>query len=67
MADEGERLRQWVVQWSRIGGIGIATALEFRRELLGLGIYEFEMHRGIILTGCLMDVDIETVITLHLE
>ena len=67
MADEGERLRQRVVERLRIGGIGIATALKFCREMLGLGIYEFEMHRGIILAGGLVDIDVETVVALHLQ
>ena len=67
MTDEGKRLWQRIVDRKRIGGIGIAATAQFRRECLGLSIHQFEVHRGIIRTSGLMDIDIEPVVALHLE
>ena len=67
MTHEGERLRQGIGRGFRIGGIDIAATHQFRGEVLGLGIHELEMHCGIVLTGCLMDIDIQAVVALHLE
>ena len=64
---EGERLRQGPGRRFGVGGISIAATHELLGEVLGLGVDEFEVHRGIVLTGGLVDVDIQTVGTLHLE
>ena len=67
MTHEGERLRQGIGRGFRIGGIGIAATHELLREMFCFGIHELEMHRSIVLTGCLMDIDIQAVVALHLE
>ena len=67
MADEGEGLWQRPWRWLGIGGVGVAATHKLLGEVLGLGIDEFEVHRGVILTGCLVDVDVEAVVALHLQ
>ena len=67
MTHKCKHLRQGIRSGLRIGGIYIAATHQFLGEVLGVGIHEFEMHRGIVLTGSLMDVDIQAVVALHLE
>ena len=67
MTDEGKRCRQGIRCGLGIRRIGIGESHQLLREVLRLGIDELEVHRGIILTGCLVDVDIEAVVALHLE
>ena len=35
--------------------------------MLRLCIDKLKVHRGIVLTGCLVDIDVEAVVALHLE
>ena len=67
MTHKRKHLRQGIGRRLRIRGIDIAATHQFLGEILGVGIHEFEMHRGIVLTGRLMDIDIQAVVALHLE
>ena len=67
MADEGEGLRQSRCTAGRIGGIGIAATAKFRSEGFCLGVNQFEVHGGIVGTGGLMDIDVKTIVALHLQ
>ena len=67
MTHEGEGLRQWIGRWLGIRGIGIAASAKLGGESLGLGVNQLQMHRGVILTCILVDVDIQAVVALHLQ
>ena len=67
MAHEGERFGQWIGRRLRVGRIGIAATAKLGRECLGLRIHQFEVHRGIVGTGSLVDVDIQSIVALHLQ
>ena len=67
MTDKGERLWQGEGRGCRIGGIGIAVALQLGGECLRLGIDQFQVHGGIVQTSSFVDVDIQSVVALHLQ
>ena len=67
VAHERKDLRQRIRRWLRIGSIGIRKAHQLLREMLGLSINELKVHGGIIQASSLVDVDVKSVITLHLE
>ena len=67
MAYKSEGLRQRVGRWLGRRGIGIAVAHQRLREIFREGIDQLQMHRSIILTSSLVDIDVKSVGTLHLE
>ena len=67
MADKSERLGQRIVGRLGIRCVGIASTSKLGRERLCLSIHQLEMHRGIVGTGSLVDVNVETVVALHLK
>ena len=67
MTDKGIGFRQGVGRALGVRCIGIATATQLRGERLGLSIHQFEVHRGIVGTGSLMDIDVQSVVALHLQ
>ena len=67
MTDKGERLWQGEGRGCRIGGIGIAASAQLGGQLLGIGINQFQMHGGIVQTSSFVDVDIQSVVALHLQ
>ena len=67
MADKREGLWQGIGRWQGIRRIFIAAALKFGGQCLGFGINQFQMHGGIVGTGCFVDIDIQSVGRLHLQ
>ena len=67
MTDKGEGFGQRPGRRLRIGRIGVAATTQFCRQRLGLGINQFQVHRGVVGTGSLVDIDVETVLRFHLK
>ena len=64
---KGHHLGQRIFQRLRRRGIDVCASAQLLCQVLRLRIHQLQVHRGVIHTRCLVDVDIQPVIGLHLQ